>query len=388
MYDQQVRVYQACWQSNPAFLSQLTTANVARDLDRVRQALKLSRISYFGVSWGTLLGAVYRSLYPSSVARMWLDSVVGPNGNRFDVRVHDTLVAQEQQTARWAAWVAERTGTYGLGSTADEVLALVAALKARLDADPVVFSDVPGQTLDGNFISFLATAPGPAWADAAQAMKEMTTARSGEPAPPAVAPIITPPPGESTPPPDDAPEQMNGIANTAILCNDDTGPHDFDTWWSRFQQWQRDFPVTGGFARPTPPCAGWPVPAQPFQLWKAAGSLQMSGHRYESSTPYPWVGQMQSAIGGTVFTVEDDIHGSLVAVADCVERLTAYFRTGRPDGGHCEGVPVAGDEDDETQVAGTRSAVAQLADAQPAGLTATKYDGRTADHGRLTWPGR
>ena len=341
IYDGQVSTNQACWQSNPTFLGQLTTANVARDLNQVRQGLHLSRISYFGASWGTLLGAVYRSMFPETVASMWLDSVVGPTANRLDVRNNDTAAAQEQEVARWSAWAAARNATYGLGRTADEVEALVKQLKAKLNADPIVFSDVPDAPLDGNFIAFLAASPSPLWTDATEAMKEMTTAKSGDPAPPTVAPIIARPSMPPTPPPVDAPEQFNQIANAATICNDDTSPHDFATFWSDYQHLQQAFPVTGSLGLITEPCAGWPVPAQPFHLRRAAGSLEMSGHRYESTTPYPWVDQMRSTIGGTVFTVNDDIHGSLPFVADCAAHLAAYFMTGRPDHGECQGVPAA-----------------------------------------------
>jgi pimeloyl-ACP methyl ester carboxylesterase len=341
LYDRQTAANQSCWRSNPTFLAQLTTANVARDLNQVRAALGQAKISYFGASWGTLMGAVHRSMFPKTVGRMWLDSVVGPDGNRLDVRGHDTLAGQEENVARWAAWAAARNAKYGLGETADQVLALVKRLKAQLYADPIVFSDVPEATLDGRFIAFLATAPSPVWTESSMALKEMTTATSGEPAPPTVAPIITPQEAEGEPPPADAPEPFNDTAGQAILCNDDTGPHDFATFWSNFQSWQREFPVGGSLGWLTEPCAGWPVPARPFQLRKAAGSLQLSGHRWETPTPYAWVSQMQQAIGGTVFTVGDDIHGSVPRVAECADRLAAYFLTGRPDALGCQGVPAA-----------------------------------------------
>lgn len=357
LYEVQVAVNQACWSSNPAFLSQLTTANVARDLDQVRRALGLSQVSYFGVSWGTLMGAVYRSMFPQTIARMWLDSVVGPQGNRFDVRVHDSIAAQEQQAARLSAWIAARTETYGLGTTTAEVLANVTKLKAQLDAGPITFSDVPDAVLDGRFIAFLATAPSPMWADAGTALQAMSTAKNGEPAPAAIKPIITPPDEDpSAPRPADAPERNNQIANTAILCNDDTGPHDFDTVWNNYQRWVKQFPITGGNGMPVEKCAGWPVPGKPFELRKSSGSLVMSGHRYESSTPYPWVHQMRAAIGGTVFTVDDDIHGSVAREENCATHLEAYFLTGNPAGAGCPGVtsseaPVAALSTDD---AGTR----------------------------------
>jgi pimeloyl-ACP methyl ester carboxylesterase len=337
IYDTQVKHNEACARSNPRFLTQLTTANVARDLNQVRQALRLPTISYFGASWGTLLGAVYRSMFPTTVSRMWLDSVVGPTANRLDVRATDTTRATEQSVARWAAWAAARDTTYHLGGTADQVVRLVRQLKAKLDANPITFSDVP-MPIDGNFIAWLAASPSPAWSLSTQALAEMRTAKSGEPAPPTVAPIITPPSGPPPgPPPADAPEGMNPVANVAILCNDDTSPHDFASFWKSYQQRRRDFPITTSLDWNTQPCAGWPTPSRPFQLRAVRGSLELSGHRYESVTPYPWAAQLRSAIGGVVFTVEDDIHGSVPFVPACAEHLAGYLATGRADGGGCPG---------------------------------------------------
>ncbi|WP_203828247.1 alpha/beta fold hydrolase [Actinoplanes palleronii] len=341
IYDFQVAQNQACWASDPTFLRQLTTTDVARDLDRVRAALGVQKISYFGVSWGTLLGQVFRSLYPGSVDRMWLDSVVGPTANRLDSRFHDVTAAEERKVPRWAAWAAQRDATYHLGDTADEVIAVVTRLKAQLDAAPIVFSDLDRE-LDGNLAAFLAVAPSPVWPDATAGLAALSTATTGDPVPDALKSIIGAEPndpGEPTEPPADLPEQFNETAGTAILCNDDTSPHDFPTFWRTYRGWQQEFPIAGSLGVITQRCAGWPIPAtEPFHLRKSSGSLQLSGHRWESPTPYSWIAQVRSTIGGTVFTVEDDIHGSVARVPECTEHLEAYFLTGRPDAGGCTGV--------------------------------------------------
>jgi hypothetical protein len=50
---------------------------------------------------------------------------------------------------------------------------------------------------------------------------------------------------------------------------------------------------------------------------------------------------MQAAVGGSVLTVDDDIHGSVAgAPSDCAPRIAAYFSSGHPDNGQCQGVPV------------------------------------------------
>ncbi len=335
-YADQVRISQACLRTDPDLLLQLTTANVARDLNQVRRALHEPTISYFGVSWGTLLGAVYRSMFPATVSRMWLDSVVGPTANRLDVRAADTAKATEQAAARLAKWIADRNATYRLGNTPAQVRATMLAIKRNLDANPVKFSDVPAAA-DGNLVAFLAMSISPLWTEASQALTELVGATSGTPAPPALKSILSPLPPQPIPPAD-APEQINPTAGQAMLCNDDTSPHDFASFWRSYQRIVARNPVTGSLTLPTQPCAGWPTPAQPFQLRRTSGSLELSGHRYETLTPYPWTAQLQATIGGHVLTVNDDAHGSVPFTADCAEHLAAYFGTGRPDNGQCQGV--------------------------------------------------
>jgi len=86
-------------------------------------------------------------------------------------------------------------------------------------------------------------------------------------------------------------------------------------------------------------CAGWPLLVQQSEVRRTAGSLVLSGHRHETMSPYQWTLQMQAAIGGTVYTVGDDIHVSATRVPDCAAEVTTYFITGRIDRG-CNGMKV------------------------------------------------
>lgn len=115
LYDDLVKRNRECARSDPAFLSRLTTANVARDVDRIRAALDEPKISFYGVSWGTGLGAVLRSLFPGKVGRMWLDSVMHPDFWS-DAISEDRPEAAARDFQRMAAWIAERNAVYGLGS--------------------------------------------------------------------------------------------------------------------------------------------------------------------------------------------------------------------------------------------------------------------------------
>lgn len=373
-YDQNSAANAACSSSNPTFLRQLTTANVARDLDTVRRALHERRAGYFGASWGTQLGAVYRSMYPETIDRMWLDSVVSPMAYKLSYRFDGSAKATEGDFHQFAPWLAAHNSTYGLGDTAAKVEAKVLAMREQADAQPWKFSDLDA-VLDGTFIGFLASAPNVNWDQAAAVLQAMATAVNGGPAPQAVKDVVggdrQPPP----PPPAGAPADFNGTANQAFLCNEDTSDQSFDALWSEYQHNVAVNPVTGEFTGLRPTCAGWTLPPQPFTLRWSPGSLQMSGHLYETATPYPWVWQMQATIGGTVLTVPDFIHASVGHVPECAAHMVTYFETGRPDNGTCPGVqpdpePSAGTA---TGTTAAKIAAAATADAaQPLAYKGTK----------------
>lgn len=84
-----------------AFIASMSTANTARDMDRLRAALGQSKLTYYGFSYGTFLGTVYAEMFPSKIRAMVLDGAVDPAlGNDvldrqqalgFEVDLHDFL---------------------------------------------------------------------------------------------------------------------------------------------------------------------------------------------------------------------------------------------------------------------------------------------------------
>ena len=53
--------------------------NAARDMDRLRAALGDKKLNYFGISYGTQLGAIYATKFPKNVGRMVLDGTLDPS---------------------------------------------------------------------------------------------------------------------------------------------------------------------------------------------------------------------------------------------------------------------------------------------------------------------
>ncbi|WP_406208653.1 alpha/beta hydrolase [Streptomyces sp. NBC_01017] len=75
-----------CNERDPELLRHVGTVDTARDLDQLRRAVGEQRLTYLGISYGTILGATYANLFPSRVRAMVLDSNVAPdaftnNGN-------------------------------------------------------------------------------------------------------------------------------------------------------------------------------------------------------------------------------------------------------------------------------------------------------------------
>ncbi|MBO3130548.1 alpha/beta hydrolase [Dermatophilus congolensis] len=68
----------ACEDSKTRILPYMTTADVARDMDRVREVLGQKVINYYGISYGTQLGNTYAAMFPNRVRTMVIDGVLDP----------------------------------------------------------------------------------------------------------------------------------------------------------------------------------------------------------------------------------------------------------------------------------------------------------------------
>jgi pimeloyl-ACP methyl ester carboxylesterase len=55
-----------------------STADIARDMNLLRQAVGDPVLNYYGASYGTLLGATYANLFPATTGRMVLDGNINP----------------------------------------------------------------------------------------------------------------------------------------------------------------------------------------------------------------------------------------------------------------------------------------------------------------------
>lgn len=67
--------FKACREKYGDIPEFLTTAQVARDMDTIRDALDEDKLYYYGVSYGTGLGQTYTQMFPDRVGRVLLDGL-------------------------------------------------------------------------------------------------------------------------------------------------------------------------------------------------------------------------------------------------------------------------------------------------------------------------
>lgn len=123
------RLGTACAQAAGPIFGHLDTGSVARDMDAVRTALGQQRISFLGLSYGTMLAQQYAELFPQHVRTMVLDGVVDRSLSWRTLAERDAVAVQDG-VRRFADW----SGTHpdsALHGT--DVPAFLTALQERAD---------------------------------------------------------------------------------------------------------------------------------------------------------------------------------------------------------------------------------------------------------------
>lgn len=70
-----------CSKKSGKILPYISTNNTVRDMDRLRAALGESKITYFGFSYGSELGATWATMFPSTVRAAVLDGAADPDAD-------------------------------------------------------------------------------------------------------------------------------------------------------------------------------------------------------------------------------------------------------------------------------------------------------------------
>ncbi|MFI5046551.1 MAG: alpha/beta hydrolase [Acidimicrobiia bacterium] len=127
-------VADACAAHDGARLTEVSSADTARDMDVLRARMGDEQLTYLGFSYGTYLGALYAALFPSHVRALVLDGPVDPS---VDARASTLLQARgfERSLDDFLAWCSARDDC-AFGADGDPATAYD-ALRARIAMAPM-----------------------------------------------------------------------------------------------------------------------------------------------------------------------------------------------------------------------------------------------------------
>ncbi|WP_049580907.1 alpha/beta hydrolase [Streptomyces sp. SBT349] len=332
------RFADGCEDASGDLLPHLTTTATARDLDLLRRVLGDDRLHYFGISYGTELGAVYAHLFPRRVGRAVFDAVVDPTGTT------------EQGALAQAKGFQLALGSYldhcgeredcPLGGDRDEAEDRLEQLLHRLDSRPMRTQDPDGRRLTESL----------AWGGIAQSLYSED-----------FWPYLTQGLGDALD--EDRPDgtvllalgdAMNGrnpdgtystlqSSLTAIGCADSSerySERDVRDVLGEFEDASAVFgpPMAWSLLG----CTHWPVDgarAHPKVGAEGARTILLIGTTGDPATPFEGTEHMQEALGGpgtaVRITFEGEGHGAYTSGNDCVrDKTNAYLLNGDiPDDG-------------------------------------------------------
>jgi pimeloyl-ACP methyl ester carboxylesterase len=299
------RTAEACIRHSGPIIRHVTTANTARDLDRVRAALGERRISLYGLSYGTYLGAAYASMFPDRTDRVVLDSAIDPRRTWYNFT---RLGAQglADRLPDLTTWIAARHDLYGLGRTPQEVHRRYRLITAKLDANPL--DDVDGNRLRRYTLDALkepADRMFPPIADLWAALATLPAAPTANaPAGPDKhrATVGTAP---------TMPLDNNIAVEYAVTCGDAPWPRDVRFYRAAVRNDRQRFPDDAGRSANITPCAFWPTPLQsPVQVHdRGPRNILVVQNRRDPATPWISGLGMRRAFGDRAALITADFGG-------------------------------------------------------------------------------
>ncbi|MYY02921.1 MULTISPECIES: alpha/beta hydrolase [unclassified Streptomyces] len=321
---------------NARLLPHATSRNVARDMDAIRAALGERGLSYYGVSYGADLGAVYAQMFPHRADRIVLDSSTDPTATQYQLfqRAGRPL---EEALDDWAGWAALHDGTYRLGSTPARVRAGVEELLDGAERRPV---EVSGVRLTAPVLRLVLRQfiqheeYDPALASTVHDLVEAAAGRPVEPGPElaAMLELLT------------SPELADSMLGGAVFMCGDSGwpaggwPKDPEAYWRNMESSRVSQPVFGPLVNAmTAPCAFWKSTSrEPATVIGNQVPLLMLQARRDNNVPYEGALALHRRLTGSrLVTADMRAHGVFGRGLDgltpvpCADRaVVGYLRDG------------------------------------------------------------
>jgi len=325
-------VAQACGKIGDE-LRYFTTANTARDMNRVRIALGVPRISYWGQSYGTYLGAVYASLFPRQTDRMVLEGNVDPNA------------VWQQENETWNQGMNDRfpdaakiaaagNAGLGLGSTVAQVEATFIALADQLDKTPVTVPGAGGASVGGALlreVTYELLLHDDTLVPLTRFWKAAADLSAGRPLTAAdiavLQQVLAPTPAEPGVPADNQASMF-----MALVCGDASWSTSMTSYAANVAAARAQYPLSDGMPDNVWPCAFWPkAPIEPPAKVNSSGprDILLLQNRRDNATPWQGALGMAKALGNRAGFAGADAGGHYVygTGSSCADQATIAFLT-------------------------------------------------------------
>lgn len=308
-----------------------TTANTARDLDRLRQALGVEKISYWGQSYGTYLGTVYATLFQDRTDRMILEGNVDP-GKVWAAQIGTWGKGMSERFPDAAAVAAAQNGTLGLGASTEAVTATYLELADRLDRTPAA---VPGTqaALTGAMLRnvtyglLLHNENLPVVAQVWKAAADLADGTLTDADKQVVAQIMAPAPEVPGVPVDNQATMF-----LALQCGDVAWSHDVDAYAAAVAADRKAWPLTAGMPANVWACAFWntePIEAPVTVSDQGARNILVLQNLRDNATPWDAAVGLRTALGNRAALVGVDNGGHYVyhAGSACADKAAVDLLT-------------------------------------------------------------
>jgi pimeloyl-ACP methyl ester carboxylesterase len=354
-----------CAQLNGPLLDHVTSADTARDMNLLRQAVGAPALNYLGVSDGSLLGAIYANLFPATTGHIVLDGSVDPvaltSGGPLPAALRE---GQDLATAAELRSYLDRCGQAPLtacafsAGTPAATEAKFAALEKILLQHPVSFGNPP---LTATYAGLLVNIPlgdVDPWQASAVLLQQLWTAAtaapaaaaSPDPAPATAGPAPVsagPAPATGGPAPAGAPGgAYTGAEQTdAVACTDESDPRRVTDYAAAARlAWARAGGYGLFFTWTAEPCAHWPATAVdryagPWNRRTATTILVMSLTGDPLTTHQDAIAMTRDLARARLLTITGFGHTELANPSTCAtDDEVRYFTTGAlpPAGSTCQ----------------------------------------------------
>jgi pimeloyl-ACP methyl ester carboxylesterase len=316
----------ACQKDSGKILPYVGTVQAAKDLDLIRAAVGDSRLNYFGLSYGTHLGAVYATHFPKNVGRFVLDSAFDPTGTFEDRAVIQATGFDRAFEAFAKDCVAQ---SCELGADPAAVEGTVEQLLNTLKDKPLMVGD---RELTYGLAQLAVITP--LYAKATWPMLEQAVAAAIKGNGTAMLTLADSYTGRKA----DGTYTTAMTSLQAINCADSTERPTAAEAAQINDRIEQIFPILATEAS-SGVCAHWPVPGDDAaKRIDATGSapIVVIGGKGDPATPYQWATTFTEQLKtGVLVTYEGEGHGAYLSGNGCVmETVDAYLLEGK--------VPAAG----------------------------------------------